>query len=79
MQVAVDTTGQPQDIASSKQLGTGLIVEVLRKICAEEYCVTKSSIDSAGLDKPSEQLPTNFTSKPQSDSLTCLVILCQPE
>tara|TARA_A100000172_G_C3005324_1_gene97759 strand:+ start:711 stop:818 length:108 start_codon:yes stop_codon:yes gene_type:complete len=32
MQVAVVTTAHPQDIASSKEVGTGEIVDVLRNI-----------------------------------------------
>ena len=70
MHVAVVTTADPQDMASSRQVGTGLIVDVFKKICAVLYSSANSLTEAAGLDNPSV-FPTSLVSK-------FSVIRCQP-
>ena len=51
-QVAIVTTGHPQDIASSKDIGKGECVEVFIKTPHFEYASLSYSREPAGCDNP---------------------------
>ena len=63
MHVAVETTGVPQDIASSSDVGIGLYVEVFKKTAHLLYSFTSSSVEGAGSDRPG-LLPTSLLGVP---------------
>ena len=74
MHVAVVTTAQPQAIASSKEVGTGLTVDVFKNTGVLLYSTTRSSTDFAGWKGAVVGGSYQSSSEPHSDPFPTAIV-----